>query len=101
MHKNKSFWYWFNIILFALSVVLAIGCWYVQKSNHEQGTNCGGLKSTIWITFFMHIVNSVVGLINLTCYVSFWKNLNEYIAIGLILYEIGMLIFMQITYFTT
>ena len=49
----------------------------------------------------MHIVNSIVGLINLTpLYKIFWHLLPSTITVGIILYEIGMLIFMQITYFT-
>ena len=100
MELNKSFWTWFNFFVSVLSIVLAVGCWYVQKINHESGTSCGGLKGTIWITFFMHIVNSVIGIINLTpLYKCFWNLLPSTVALGLILYEIGMLMFMQFTYF--
>ena len=73
---------------------------WIISSNHEYGSSCGGLRETIYIVAFMNGVNVIVFGLNLCGLETKVPCCNANVVCFLTTAEIGMLIFMQITYFT-
>ena len=60
-------------------------------------TDCGGIRFILWLVIVMHTLNILVTFINLCGLET--KIFNSNMVCGFSLFEIGVLIFMQVTYF--
>ena len=72
---------------------------YNTESTGQTVSGCGNLKFTLWLVICMHAVNIVMGLLNL-CKLE-TKICNQNFICALMLYEIAMLVLMQVTYFNS
>ena len=60
-------------------------------------TDCGGIRFILWMVIVMHTLNILVTFVNLCGLET--KIFNSNMVCGFSLFEIGILIFMQVTYF--
>jgi hypothetical protein len=59
---------------------------------YYQEEDCSGLKTALWLVFFMHIVNCFETLINLAGLEK--KVCNGYMICGFFIFELTVLIYM-------
>ena len=82
-----------------ISLGLGIGSYFILDNNNKNNlSSCGGLKEALYAVMSMHAVNTMLSLINL-CGCETWCCSSNLVC-GFAIFEIGMLVFMQITYFT-
>ena len=90
--ENKAFWMWFNLSVVFFSAGFMAGTGFIL--TEDQG--CVSLDVVLYFIVALHTVNIVIGFINLIgkddiCFSG--------LICGLALFELGVLIFMQIGYF--
>ena len=97
--KNKLFWLWFNLTVILLSVALFVAVHFILKINAESGISCGGLRPVLYCVKIMHLINALICLFFLTGLETKCCTFNLACCLGM--FEFGMLVVMQITYFTS
>lgn len=104
--ENKKFWISFNVVLFLASIGFQIGTYFILAFNskdemseeqYKQVQVCVQIKYVQYFIFGMHSLNTLIALVNFTGMEIRICSAN--LVCGLLLFEIGMLTFMQITYF--
>ncbi len=94
--KNRRFWITFNILATLASLALAIST-FIIVWNAEYDCAMPSLKVPLWLIGFMHLINCLETLINLT---GLEKHLCSCLFGCLFFgYELTVLIYMQVIYF--
>ena len=96
VEENKKPWIWFNVFCTLGSIALAIGTFMVVW-NAEFNCRHQDLKFPLYMTFVMHCVNAIETMINLIGVES--KICQGWIACGFFIFEVTVLIYIQIAYF--
>ena len=91
--ENKKFWMSFNLTVVFFSAGFLAGTGFIITSNDQS---CVSLNVVLYFIVALHTVNIVIGFVNLIgkddiCFSG--------LICGLALFEIAVLIFMQIGYF--
>lgn len=94
--ENKGPWLTFNICMTLGSIGLAVLTYFILQ---WQPNNCdsSNLRLPLWMVFGMHIVNAVETLMNLTGLEA--KVCTNPILCGFFIFELVILVYMQISYF--
>ena len=88
-------------ITLVISVVYAIGTYFVSTGFVEDDMNyiCLPLHTALYLTFIQHCVN---GLVTVICLIGLETKLCfANLMCAFVLYEAGMLIYLQIAYFNS
>ena len=93
--ENSGFWAWFNSIILLFSLGMGGGTYYFLQD--PDNVSCGGIKLVLWTTIILHFVNSLMAMINL-CGLEM-KLCNSNMVCCFSIFEMTMLVFMQVTYF--
>ena len=96
MKKHRPQWICFNVCALLVSIGLAIGTFMIAY-NEQTVCSVADLKTTLWLIFAMHIVNSIECLLNIT-------TCEKYLCSGMLLciffiFEVTILVYMQVEYF--
>ena len=94
IRENKSFWMWFNLITVFLSLAFIIGTYFILDSNPS---NCASLRFILYATIFLHGMNMIIALINLTGKETKICTSNCVCVFSII--EVVLLIWMNVAYF--
>ena len=94
--NNNKFWMWFNFLTAFFSGGFLAGTYMVLDNN---GTDCGNLRFNMYLIICLHGVNIFMCLINL-CKLEV-KLCNQNAICGFVIFELSMLTFMQVTYFSS
>ena len=101
LEENSTFWKAFNTAVLLISAGFGVGCYYITSTHIETDLNiaCSPLKAVLFFVMIMHGVNVCMSLVNLIGVETMLCFQNGVLCLGV--YEIGMLVFMQIAYFNS
>ena len=69
----------------------------LEVNSFVGNEDCGGLSRDMYLCIVLHIVNSLVGILNLT---GLSKKICRYnLAMGLLAFEVVMMVLIQLSYF--
>ena len=94
--ENKQFWMWFNFLVSFFSVGFMVGT-YLILDNSQQ--DCSNLTMSLYLVVCLHALNVIMSLVNL-CGVE-TKICNQNMVCCIVLFEVTMLVLMQVTYFSS
>ena len=86
---------WFNLTIVLFSIGLSVGTYFVVSD--ENAPSCGGIKMVLWAVICLHFVNTLMCLINLCGLEVKLCNSNGVCCFSI--FEMTMLVWMQVTYF--
>ena len=93
---KKKEWLVFNAATIAISILMAIGTWFII-STHD-GEDCRNLKRCLYIVMVLHGANSIETLMNL---VGLERKLcSGFAACIFLLFEATMVLYMHVVYFS-
>ena len=94
--QNRSFWLVFNLIAIVLSVACAVGTFLILFSDEERCL-LASLNIALALVLSLHVVNTIEFLLNLTG-LEVWC-CNGTVMCGYFIFELTILIYMQVIYF--
>ena len=92
--ENKSFWMWFNLIIAFFSAGFMVGTYFILENNIND---CGSLRLVLYAVICLHFINIIMTLINLCGLEVKVCNGNAICAFSI--FEITILVWMQVSYF--
>ena len=94
IRENKAFWMWFNLLVVFLSLAFIVGTYFILDSNPS---NCASLRFILYATIFLHGMNMIIGLLNLTGKET--KICTSTCVCVFSIIEVILLIWMNVSYF--
>ena len=94
--QNKKFWMWFNLLVAFFSAGFLTGTYIILNNNQND---CGNLAFNLYVVICLHSLNILMSLINLCGLET--KICNQNAVCCFMLFEIAVLVFMQVTYFNS
>ena len=91
---NKAFWRWFNLLTVFFSAGFMGGTYMVMKNQSA----CSTIDAVLYSVLALHTFNIVIAFINLIGRDWVFVDLPSLVC-GIVLFELGVLTFMQIGYF--
>lgn len=92
-------WKVFNVSVFLISVVLALGSYKVIQYNRANGKDCAGLRGIHWTGMLLHWLNAMICLLNLCKLETKVCFFNAICTIGII--EMIVIAWLQVGYFNS
>ena len=94
--ENKPFWRCFNVSIVFFSLGFAVGTYFIFEDDSERD-DCGGIQFVLYGVIALHMVNFMVGFINLIGKEVACCNQNMVTCLSI--FEVTILVWMQISYF--
>lgn len=97
VQANKKQWNIFNIMTTLVSIGMAVGTFFIIAGH--PGVDCKGIKTTLYLVFIMHCVNSLETILNIF---GWEKKLCTGFGVSMFLiFETTVIIYMQVIYFNS